>query len=224
MYLAHELRAAPSGGSSVASVRESHTIQRTSVSQPQNSDIRVIALVSGKGGVGKTNLAANLSIMMARRGRRVLLVDADLGLANIDIILGLTTRFTLYDVVRGQVGLADILVEGPGGIWVLPASSGAYEMTCLNDQQRYSILDQIDTLEERFDTVLIDNSAGITQDVQFFAGAAREVIVVTDREPTAITDAYATIKVFASGARTAAFISWSIMLKTKMRVVTFTGD
>jgi flagellar biosynthesis protein FlhG len=125
----------------------------------------------------------------------VLLIDADLGLGNIDVVLGLTTRFSLYDVVLGHIDLADILVEGPGGVWVLPAGSGVYEMTCLNDQQRYTILDQIDTLEDRFDTVLIDNSAGITPDVQFFAGAAHEVIVVTDREPTALTDAYATIKI-----------------------------
>ena len=157
--------------------------------------IRVIALVSGKGGVGKTNLSANLAIILAQRGRKVLLVDADLGLANVDIILGLTTRYTLFDVVSGDVTLNDILVEGPGGVWVLPASSGVYEMTCLDDRQRYAILDQIDALEDRFDTVIIDNAAGISRDVQFFAGAAREVFVVTDREPTAITDAYATIKV-----------------------------
>ncbi len=160
-----------------------------------DNDLRVMAIVSGKGGVGKTNVAANLSILMARRGRRVLLIDADLGSGNIDIVLGLTTRFSLYDVVFGHIDLTDILVEGPGGVWVLPAGSGVYEMTCLNDQQRYAILDQIDTLEDRFDTVVIDNSAGITPDVQFFAGAAHEVIVVTDREPTAITDAYTTIQI-----------------------------
>ncbi len=167
---------------------------KTTVSDA-NSGLRVIALVSGKGGVGKTNLAANLAVILARRGRKVLLVDADLGLANVDIVLGLTTRYTLFDVVSGVVELENILVEGPGGVWVLPASSGVYEMTCLDDQQRYAILDQIEALDDRFDTVLIDNAAGISQDVQFFAGAARQVVVVTDREPTAITDAYATIKV-----------------------------
>lgn len=160
-----------------------------------DSRLKVVALVSGKGGVGKTNLAANLAVILARRGRKVLLVDADLGLANVDIVLGLTTRYTLFDVVSGVVELKDILVEGPGGVWVLPASSGIYEMTCLDDQQRYAILDQIEALDDRFDTVLIDNAAGISQDVQFFAGAAGQVVVVTDREPTAITDAYATIKV-----------------------------
>jgi flagellar biosynthesis protein FlhG len=159
------------------------------------SRLRVIALVSGKGGVGKTNISANLAVVLARRGRRVLLVDADLGLANVDIVLGLTTRHTLYDVVNGDVSLPEILVEGPGGVWVLPASSGVYEMTCLDDHQRYTILGQIDALDAQFDTVIIDNAAGISQDVQFFAGAAQEVIVVTDREPTAITDAYATIKI-----------------------------
>ena len=97
----------------------------------------------------------------------------------------------------GKVPLADILVEGPGGIWVLPASSGIYEMTCLDDEQRYALLDQLDGFEDRFDTVIIDNAAGISRDVQFFAGAAREVMVVTDREPTSITDAYATIKVLS---------------------------
>jgi len=159
--------------------------------------LRVMAMVSGKGGVGKTNLSANLALALANRGRKVLLVDADLGLANVDIILGLTTRYTLYDAVAGKVPLADILVEGPGGIWVLPASSGIYEMTCLDDEQRYALLDQLDGFEDRFDTVIIDNAAGISRDVQFFAGAAREVMVVTDREPTSITDAYATIKVLS---------------------------
>lgn len=157
--------------------------------------LRVMAFVSGKGGVGKTNIAANLAVTLARRGRQVLLVDADLGLANVDIILGLTTRYTLYDVVCGEVSLPEILVPGPGGVRVLPASSGVYEMTCLDDQQRYAILDQIDTLEDSVDTVLIDNAAGISRDVQFFVGAAREVMVVTDPEPTSISDAYATIKV-----------------------------
>ncbi len=169
---------------------------RTGISSGE-AGLKVIALVSGKGGVGKTNLAANLAVVLARRGRKVLLVDADLGLANVDIVLGLTTRYTLFDVVNGSVELKDILVEGPGGVWVLPASSGIYEMTCLDDQQRYAILDQIEALDDRFDTVLIDNAAGISQDVQFFAGAARQVVVVTDREPTAITDAYATIKVLS---------------------------
>lgn len=159
--------------------------------------LRVIAMVSGKGGVGKTNISANLAVALARRGRRVLLVDADLGLANVDIILGLVTRFTLYDVVAGRVPLAEILVEGPSGVWVMPASSGVYEMTCLDDEQRYGMLGQLDGLEDRFDTVIIDNAAGISRDVQFFAGAAREVVVVTDREPTSITDAYATIKVLS---------------------------
>lgn len=157
--------------------------------------LRVFALVSGKGGVGKTNIAANLALLLSQRGRRVLLVDADLGLANVDIVMGLTTRYTLFDAISGRATLDEILVEGPGGVVVLPAASGIYEMTCLDDTQRYSILHQIDALESRFDTVLIDNSAGISRDVQFFAGAAREVAVVTDPEPTAITDAYATIKI-----------------------------
>ncbi|RME20802.1 MAG: MinD/ParA family protein [Deltaproteobacteria bacterium] len=159
--------------------------------------LRVVAMVSGKGGVGKTNLSVNMALALSQRGRRVLLVDADLGLANVDIVLGLTTRYTLYDVVMGNVALAEILVEGPGGIWVMPASSGVYEMTCLDDEQRYDLLSQLDGLEDRFDTVIIDNAAGISRDVQFLAGAAREVMVVTDREPTSITDAYATIKVLS---------------------------
>jgi len=159
--------------------------------------LRVLAMVSGKGGVGKTNITVNLALALARRNRRVLVVDADLGLANVDIVLGLHTRYTLYDAISGKVSLPEILVEGPGGIWVLPAASGVYEMTCLTDEQRYLMLQQIELLEDRFDTVIIDNSAGISRDVQFFAGAAREVMVITDREPTSITDAYATIKILS---------------------------
>ncbi len=173
--------------------------------EPPQDGLRVVAVVSGKGGVGKTSIAANLAVAMAKRGRKVLLMDAALGLPNLDIILGLNKRHTLLDVVLGKVRLEDVLVEGPAGIAVLPAESGAYEMTCLDDRQRYAILEQIDALESRFDTVLIDNSAGINQDVQFFAGAAREVLVVTDREPTAITDASATIKILSQRRKNRVF-------------------
>jgi flagellar biosynthesis protein FlhG len=160
-----------------------------------NRGVLVVALVSGKGGVGKTNIAANLSVMLSRMSRQVLLIDADLGLANVDIIMGLTTRRTLYDVVCGSASLADTIIEGPGGVWILPATSGIYEMTCLTEQQRFSVLHQIDVLDDRFDTVMIDNAAGISHDVQFFTGVANQVLVVTDKEPTAITNAYATIKI-----------------------------
>jgi flagellar biosynthesis protein FlhG len=161
--------------------------------------MRVIAVSSGKGGVGKTNLVTNLAVEMAQLGRRVLLIDADLGLANVDIVMGLSPQATLAEVIRGERRIDEAIVVGPAGVRVLPSASGVAEIVHLSPTERLSLLAQFDALEEHFDVVLIDTGAGISENVLFFASAAQEVIVVAVPEPTSIADAYALMKVL--GAR-----------------------
>jgi flagellar biosynthesis protein FlhG len=158
-------------------------------------DVMTIAVASGKGGVGKTNLVANLAIAFKRLGRRPMIIDADLGLSNIDVLLNLAPRYNIQHLLRGEKSLKEILVQGPEGILILPASSGVQELTSLNEFQRLRILEEFDSLDLDIDTLLIDTSAGISENVAFFCIAAQEIIVVTSPEPTAITDAYALIKV-----------------------------
>lgn len=155
---------------------------------------RVIAITSGKGGVGKTNLVANLAYAFTSKGERTLILDADLGLGNIDVILGLTPKYNLSHVVAGQKSLEEILVEGPDGIKVLPASSGIEEMTNLSRNQKLMLLRDLEQLMEEVDVVLIDTAAGISSNVMYFNSVAQNIVVVVSPEPTSITDAYAVIK------------------------------
>ncbi len=160
--------------------------------------IRVISVTSGKGGVGKTNVVVNLALGLARLGKKVLMIDADLGLANIDVLLGLTPSATLNDVFRGEKRLADILVDGPGGIKLVPAGSGVQQYTSLGQTERLTLLDELDLLEEEFDIFLIDTEAGISENVTYFTVAAQEIVLVVSPEPTSITDVYALIKLLAT--------------------------
>jgi len=157
--------------------------------------IRMIAITSGKGGVGKTNIAANLAYLLARMNQRAMVLDADAGLANIDVILGINSPYNLYHVLNGEKLLADTLVEGPGGIKILPSASGIPEMTDLSRGQKLTLIDELNVLNDSLDFILIDTGAGISSNVMYFNMAAREIIVVTTPEPTALTDAYALIKV-----------------------------
>jgi len=159
------------------------------------SPARVIAVTSGKGGVGKTNITANLAYLLTRRKRKTLILDADLGLANIDVILGLTPRYNLHHVLKGDRSLAEAMIQGPGGIRILPSASGIQEMSELSQGQKLLLLDELDLLEQELDFMLIDTGAGISGNVMYFNMAAGEIIVVTSPEPTAMTDAYALIKV-----------------------------
>jgi flagellar biosynthesis protein FlhG len=163
-----------------------------------SAPLRVVAVASGKGGVGKTSLVANLAVMLAKRGLRVCVLDADLGLANLDVVLGLTPARSLLHVVRGEARLDDVIVEGPCGIRVVPAASGFLELTALDPGQQLGLLAEIDALEDSLDVLLVDVGAGITPQVLFFAAAAAETLVVLTPEPTALTDAYALIKLLAT--------------------------
>ncbi|MDD3579436.1 MAG: MinD/ParA family protein [Desulfobacca sp.] len=165
-----------------------------------DSDLRprVITVTSGKGGVGKSNIVVNLGLALTRLGQKVLIVDADLGLANIDILLGLAPRFNIKDVFSGEKKLAEVIIEGPGGMKILPAASGIQEMAELDGTQKLLLLNELDNYSESLDTVLIDTGAGISSNVIYFNVAAQERIVVANNEPTSITDAYALIKVLVT--------------------------
>lgn len=163
----------------------------------QTQTTRVIAFTSGKGGVGKTSLSLNLALLLQRMGRQVLLLDADLGLANVDIMLGLTPKANLAHVLRGERSLEEILIEGPEGMQILPASSGIEEMAQLTAPQKMNLLDQIDAWRRPLDFMFVDTSAGLGDTVVHFNLSAHESVVVVTPEPTSITDAYALIKVLS---------------------------
>ena len=160
--------------------------------------IRVISVTSGKGGVGKSNVVANLALAMTRLGSKVLIIDADLGLGNINVLLGLKPAYTLNDLFSGDKGLSDIIVEGPGGIKVIPAGSGIQKYTRLSREERIRLLNELDDLEEDFDTIIIDTESGISDNVIYFTSAAQEIVVVVSPEPASITDCYALIKLLST--------------------------
>jgi len=162
--------------------------------------LRVLAVTSGKGGVGKTHISANLAVLAARAGRRVLLIDADLGLANADIVLGICPTRHLGHLLDGSATAEEVLTEGPRGIRVLGASSGIQSLTQLSDEQKMSLISAFDPLDDRFDLVIVDCGAGIGDNVLFFAGAAQEALLVVSPEPTSLSDAYATVKVLSQDA------------------------
>ncbi len=159
---------------------------------------RVVAVTSGKGGVGKTFLAANLGAALARLGRRVLVLDADLGLANLDVVLNLAAKATLHDLFTGRTTLDEAIWPAPGGFSVLLAGSGLVEYSRLTPELRDQLLDVVAELRRRFDLVILDTGAGLSDVVLFTVSLADEVLLVTTPEPTALADAYATVKVLAA--------------------------
>ncbi|MHC4373011.1 MAG: MinD/ParA family protein [Planctomycetota bacterium] len=164
----------------------------------QDSGAVVLAITSGKGGVGKTNIAANLSVCMAAENQRVILMDADLGLGNLDVLMSIQSRFNLSHVVSGQRTLEEITQIGPNGVEVLCGGSGIEALANLGQFQRQRLLEEMQVLQDRSDVILIDTGAGIHSTVISFCLAADHTLVVTTPEPTAITDAYAMIKVLAA--------------------------
>lgn len=155
---------------------------------------RLIAVTSGKGGVGKTSLTVNLAIQLCRNGHKVVVIDGDLGLANVEVIMGAVPKFSLYELISSDLSLSDILTDGPMGIKFISGGSGIIEMANLEKQQFDRILRTMSVLDDYADFILIDTGAGISSNVMNFVLAAREVILVTSPEPTSITDAYAVLK------------------------------
>jgi len=156
--------------------------------------VQVIAVTAGKGGVGKTNISVNLAMAIAARKRKVMLMDADLGLANLDVLLGLHPNANLYHVIQGERTLEEIIIDGPNGIKVIPASSGIQEMVELGQQTNAGLIQAFSELSQEVDVFIVDTAAGISDAVTSFLRAAQEIVVVVCDEPASITDAYAIIK------------------------------
>lgn len=160
--------------------------------------VKVIAITSGKGGVGKTQVTANLALALREKHKEVLIFDGDMGLANIDIIYNISPQYNLSHLLDGSHSMKEVLAKGPDGVMVLPAASGIQEMTDLDAPSKMNLVDQIDQLEGQFDYVLIDTAAGISENVMYLNSASQFVFVVVTPEPTSITDAYALIKVLST--------------------------
>jgi flagellar biosynthesis protein FlhG len=167
--------------------------------------VRVIAITGGKGGIGKTTVSVNLSMALARSGRRVVLLDADLGLANVDVLLGLKSQQNLSHVIQGQCSLDDIVIDGPCGIKVIPASSGVKALAEINTAQSSGLIWAFAEMQTPIDDLVIDTAAGIADSVIRFSAAAQEVVVVVCDEPASITDAYALIKILSRDHRVSRF-------------------
>lgn len=161
----------------------------------ENKPVQVITVTGGKGGVGKTNIAANLSVAMANNGKKVLVMDADLGLANMDIILGVESKYNLSHVLSGDKTINEIIVEGPSGIKIIPAASGIQEMSEMGYREYAGIIREFNNISYSPDVLIIDSAAGIASDVIAFSRASHDIIVVVCDEPASITDAYALIKI-----------------------------
>ncbi|MDR3203894.1 MAG: MinD/ParA family protein [Deltaproteobacteria bacterium] len=168
------------------------------VSGPFSRPVRVVTISSGKGGVGKSNLTLGLGLALAGLGRKVLIWDADLGLANTDVLLGLRTTGTIYDWLKGDKSLKDIIVKGPKGVSILPAASGILELNEISEAQKARLIAEFEQWQEDLDFLLIDTAAGIGPNVIFFNILAQEHLIILNNEPTSITDAYALIKALST--------------------------
>lgn len=192
---------------SLRAMQQQNMQKKTEDARPENpgmvkpmsskKPIRVISVASGKGGVGKTNVSVNIGTALSRLGNRVLLMDADMGLANVDIMLGLQTKYNLSHVLDGQKTLKEVIVEGPAGLKIIPAASGVKRMAQLNPLENAGIINAFSEIADEIDVLLIDTAAGIADSVVSFCRASQEVIVVVTDEPASITDAYALIKVLS---------------------------
>ena len=175
------------------SPQQAEKFARMNASKP----VKVLAVTGGKGGVGKTTISTNLAVCIAAQGRDVMLIDADLGLANVDVLLGLHTRFHLGHVMRGECSLEDTIVTGPHGLQIVPAASGIRSMANLSAAEHAGIIRAFSDLYHRVDVLVIDTAAGLHDRVVTFTQAAHHVLVVVCDEPASITDAYALIKVLS---------------------------
>ena len=175
---------------------------RSAILKPIHTSARVITVTSGKGGVGKTNFTVALAVAFARMGKKILVIDADLGLSNVDVILGCSPPGNLLQVMQQGYSLTDVVADGPLGIKFISGGSGMYDLANLSDVQLQFFLSQVAQFDNWADIILIDTGAGLNRMVLNFVMAADEVVVITTPEPTAVTDAYAVIKTYASHAGT----------------------
>ena len=171
---------------------------KSSLFRPQVANARVITVTSGKGGVGKTNFTVNLALALAKLGQKVLILDADLGMANVDVVLGCSAPYNILHLLEDGLGIQDVVVEAPGGIRFISGGSGIYQLANLNDSQLQNIIHQVVECDEWADIILVDTGAGLNKGVMKFVIAADEVIIITTPEPTAITDAYAMMKAYSN--------------------------
>lgn len=176
-------------------MKDQAEVLRKMVETKGNTLSRIIAVTSGKGGVGKTNISVNLSLCLARQGYKVALLDADLGLANADIVLGVNPPYTLANVLREEKTIHDIMLDGPLGLKILAGGSGFYELANLSQWRLDLFIKELETIDFEFDFIIVDTGGGIHRNVLSFVLAVEEILVVTTPEPTAITDAYGMIKV-----------------------------
>lgn len=158
---------------------------------------KVIAITSGKGGVGKTNIVGNLAVALSRRGKRVVIIDADVGLANIDIVFNLRPEYNIRHVISGEKALSEVMVQTRHGIGIIPGGSGFANLTSLTEGQKLTLLGEFETLADQADIILVDTGAGISANVLYFNSASDQCVVVATTEPTSITDAYALMKVMS---------------------------
>ncbi|MDR1352342.1 MAG: MinD/ParA family protein [Treponema sp.] len=158
---------------------------------------RIVTITSGKGGVGKTNVSVNMALAYARMGKKVVVMDADLGLANVNVILNMIPKFNLYHVIRKQKTMREIMVDTEYGISIVAGASGFSKIANLSEEERQNFIDELDTLSNA-DIIIIDTSAGVSSNVLDFIAAADDAVIITTPEPTAITDAYGIIKIIAT--------------------------
>ena len=183
-------------GDAAESPRAERAAAATEKSEPRSST-RIIAVSSGKGGVGKTNIAINLALAYAQAGKKVIVMDADLGLANVNVVLGVIPRYNLYHLIRKQKTLAEILVDTSYGIQIIAGASGFSKIANLNEEERRDFIAELAALSNA-DILIIDCAAGVSNNVISFIAAADDALIVTTPEPTAITDAYGIIKIIAT--------------------------
>ena len=176
------------------------------LNQIEESKIRTISVTSGKGGVGKSNIVVNLAIQLARLGKKILVMDADFGLANIDILLNLQPTHTIEEFLSGHISMADIIMRGPLGINIIPSASGIPEMADMTLNQQKYLIGALSQLQNRYDYLIIDTGAGISPNVLRFNASVDDVFIVTNSEPTSLTDAYAMMKILSTKYRLTNFI------------------
>jgi len=180
----------------------------------RTQDVRVISVASGKGGVGKSSISVNLAIAMSRLGSRVLILDADFGLANVDIMLGITTRMDLSYFLRGEKSLAEIIQLGHEGVRFISGGSGVNELINMKEEQLSELLAKIVCIDAPIDVIIMDAGAGVNNTIMQVLLASSETIVVTTAEPTSVLDAYALVKTIVKHDATHRFIFWLINART----------